>query len=535
MLLIMFTNSLLFAQWGRTNEEYDDIYYNQDDRIYEENQKNTRVSDVPETEYRSNTGTSNVEYYDTQSDTFSNERGSTVVNNNYYGDYNDFNYDDYYDYAYTSRIRRFNRPVAALGYYDPYYTDLFWYSNDPFFYGSSIYVTYNWWRPRPWNWNVGWGWNSWNYYNSWAWNYNYGWGGYYTNTCVGWGNNWGWNGGWGWNNGWGWGNNAYQAGYWNGYNDAMWATGWNTPFYYNSYDANSYVYNYGHRGDDRSSSSGVPRRSLGEKYQSVYGKNAVNSQFVTKDQVAVANSVQNPRPVRNVPTKGTAIKGNSTPTSQPSKGNSSAIPPRNNTNTTPVYTTPGKSNTGSPRGTSIPESSYGTEPVKSSPTLPSRNQTAPSPVTVPKNNGVTPRNNYPKGNTVPGSKPRNTTPKSTTPRNNSYTAPNNNFGTPKGNSYSAPKNYTPSSSPKPRNTNSYTKPKTYTSPKQEAKPKTRNYSAPKTNSYSKPKTNYTPKKNNSYSQPKSNSFSAPKGKSSGGSFSSPSKGRSSGNSRPRGR
>ena len=39
--------------------------------------------------------------------------------------------DDYYDYAYSSRIRRFNRPYAGFGYYDPIYADVAYY--DPFY------------------------------------------------------------------------------------------------------------------------------------------------------------------------------------------------------------------------------------------------------------------------------------------------------------------------------------------------------------------------------------------------------------------
>ncbi len=42
-------------------------------------------------------------------------------------DYND----DYHDYYYSSRIRRFNRPYAGFGYYDPVYVDMAYY--DPFF------------------------------------------------------------------------------------------------------------------------------------------------------------------------------------------------------------------------------------------------------------------------------------------------------------------------------------------------------------------------------------------------------------------
>ena len=64
------------------------------------------------------------------SEEYVDENGNTVINNYY-------NNDDYY---YSSRIRRFHRPMWGMGYYDPWYTDMYWYNYDPFFWGTSIYA-----------------------------------------------------------------------------------------------------------------------------------------------------------------------------------------------------------------------------------------------------------------------------------------------------------------------------------------------------------------------------------------------------------
>lgn len=55
--------------------------------------------------------------------------------------------DDYYDYSFSSRIRRFHRPMYYSGYYGGIYTDYYWYNNDPFSCGTSIYYGYNWLSP----------------------------------------------------------------------------------------------------------------------------------------------------------------------------------------------------------------------------------------------------------------------------------------------------------------------------------------------------------------------------------------------------
>ena len=59
----------------------------------------------------------------------------------------DYIADDYYDYSFSSRIRRFHRPMYYSGYYGGIYTDYYWYNNDPFYCGTSIYYGYNWHSP----------------------------------------------------------------------------------------------------------------------------------------------------------------------------------------------------------------------------------------------------------------------------------------------------------------------------------------------------------------------------------------------------
>lgn len=146
--------------------------------------------------------------------------GTTIINNY---NTNNFEVDDYYDYMFASRIRRFHRNPHRWGYYDPFFTNMFWYNPNPFFFGNSIYNTYNFWNPySPWGWGapgLNFGWNSWT----------------------------GWNVGWGWNPGWGWNNNFYNPWAWNqnpffspwhynpwmmnGMCSPMWAPGfWNPAF-----------------------------------------------------------------------------------------------------------------------------------------------------------------------------------------------------------------------------------------------------------------------------------------------------------------
>lgn len=124
------------------------------------------------------------------------------VINNYYNDGPEYDMDNYYDFMYASRLRRFHNPRRSFfNYYDPFYTNMFWYNNDPFSFGNSIYSTYNFYNPHtPWGWNqwspgINVGWNSWN-----GWNMNMGW--------NSWGNPYAFNNPWRWNN---WGFNPMMS------------------------------------------------------------------------------------------------------------------------------------------------------------------------------------------------------------------------------------------------------------------------------------------------------------------------------------
>ena len=65
-----------------------------------------------------------------------------TITDNYYSEYDIA--DDYYDYSFSSRIRRFHRPMYYSSYYGGLYTDYYWYNNDPFYCGTSIYYGHNW-------------------------------------------------------------------------------------------------------------------------------------------------------------------------------------------------------------------------------------------------------------------------------------------------------------------------------------------------------------------------------------------------------
>ena len=65
-----------------------------------------------------------------------------TITDNYYLDHNVAN--NYHDYSFSSRLRRFHRPMYYSNYYGGLYTDYYWYNNDPFYCGTSIYYGYNW-------------------------------------------------------------------------------------------------------------------------------------------------------------------------------------------------------------------------------------------------------------------------------------------------------------------------------------------------------------------------------------------------------
>lgn len=84
----------------------------------------------------------------------------------------DYTYFDDYAYHYSSRIRRFHRPVYGAGFFDPFYTNMGFYDPflmNPFSSNLSIYIGFNQFgwnsfqQMNPWN-----RWNRWNRWNSWG-------------------------------------------------------------------------------------------------------------------------------------------------------------------------------------------------------------------------------------------------------------------------------------------------------------------------------------------------------------------------------
>lgn len=147
------------------------------------------------------------------------DMGNLVITNGY--DPSPLALEDYHDYSYASRLRRFGSDAPFNGYYDPWYTNHYWYSGSMDYWGTSIYQTYPWWYQPGGPANAfGWGW------------------GYAWSPLMG-GGAWGLGGynPWMGNSGWG------SA--WNGF--------YNGSLYYNSLDQNVY---YGKRNVGRSGAKG---------------------------------------------------------------------------------------------------------------------------------------------------------------------------------------------------------------------------------------------------------------------------------------
>lgn len=239
----------------------------------EEARKNEEAEKQRMAKYYNNPNTDADDYYTSKkstTQTTTNSDGSvTNITNNYYD--RDFNYDDYYDNEYSVRLRRFHNNIGSYGYYDDYYTNSYWYTGNPYNYGSSIYLGYNFWGPTyttfsynpSYNWysNMGWGYDPWynpyNYTNPYYGAGYYG-GGYYGASYYGY-------------NPYGYGayGAGYNQGYWNGYNN-----GYNDAYfgnnYFNSYDNNSYY--YGPRGTTGSNGRTTAQPSMAHRYMAAIEK-----------------------------------------------------------------------------------------------------------------------------------------------------------------------------------------------------------------------------------------------------------------------
>jgi hypothetical protein len=386
----------------------DDIYYsgNKDSKAkkgYYFSDKNDNKTDsvsIDDYSTRDSQNPTQRQLSENQSDSSStevyrSENGDTYITNNYYnGDnYTINDNDDYYDYEYASRIRRFNRPYYGFGYYDDCYTNYYWYNYDPYYWGTSIYVSYNWWYPRP---RFYWGWNSWTGWSAgWAWGYGCApYGGYYGYSY--------WNGY----------NHGYWNGYWNGYYDGLYGSNY-YPHYYNSLDNNSYY--YGHRDTrratgtyDNSTTGANPSNAnltFGEKYEKAIAKNnSLNTGTVSKP-------ANNPIQTKNTPKSTTITKSNNVTQQTIGKTQTNTTtyskPINKPITTSQTYSKPKTYSTSKPKQTySKPKQTY-SKPVYSKP-----KQTYNKPNTYSK------PNNYTKPKTY--SKPSYSKPSSTP----SYSRPN---------------------------------------------------------------------------------------------------------------
>ena len=189
----------LLAIFSTSYAQYDDIYYSPENDVTYSN----------EASFNNDLNTSQYDW--TDEDEYAESGNDTYITNNYYGN----------DYFYSSRIKRFRRPVSRFGYYNNCYTNLYYYDYSPYSCGSSIYYgSYNsgWYTSSPFIvLNIG---NNWcrprysyvnynafcspnyygvSYYNPYSFNNNW-----YGNNWYG--NNWYGNNWYGGNN---YGNNAY--------------------------------------------------------------------------------------------------------------------------------------------------------------------------------------------------------------------------------------------------------------------------------------------------------------------------------------
>jgi hypothetical protein len=261
---------------------------------------------------------------------YEDEEGNVRVTNNYY--YGD-NYDldnEYYDYEYSSRIRRFHRNRGRSGYYDDYYTNYYWYDYDPYNYGTSIYTSFNWWRPRYSGLNAGWSYNGgWNIGWSWGWGSTgsygyYGSGGYNTYTPY-------------------WGGHHHHHNYHGGYY---------ANNYYNSYDRNSHYYGkrgrhsgttgYGRRASSRPT-AGISNKhqTFGQKYESaVRNTTAIRNGAVSSPRARAKNGGSGN--VRTVPNRGgnNSYTAPRTTTTQTKNGGSGNVRTTSNRGGNNSYTTP---------------------------------------------------------------------------------------------------------------------------------------------------------------------------------------------------
>lgn len=470
----------------------DDIYYAPGDHT-EQSQPASAVNSASPSTYSEDNSNYNPEQNSNYSnggsgtqaqstEQYSDDQGNTYITNNYYND------DDYYNYEYSARLRRYYSPAIGYGYYDPFYTNSYWYDYNPYNYGVSIYLGYNWWAPSYGYYDPFWygpvypHHHFYGYYDSWYSPY-----GYY-----------------GYNNYWNGYNHGYYNGYWDGYYNGVYASAYNNPYYYNSYDGTSTY--YGPRGSISSNGKTTapsPRATLGEKYQraiadqkipvmdphGVSGTHSPTSPGGGQNTIATENNGSGKQNVSPIHSKDESVTGkNQTITEPVRKGTISEkneTGGKNHDTNRPAvdpstYSTPGRSNADGIN--QYPKDNGGN--VRPEVIQPSRrndvNYSRPQKNDI----SVDPRNGQ-GGNVRPQvEQPRNNQyvrPDGNQPRNNSYSRPNDNNP---GNTFGEPRieqrneNVNPRVEPKneqPRINPSYERPRQEVQPRIEPRQEPRQY------------------------------------------------------------
>jgi hypothetical protein len=295
---------------GLTSKNYeDDIYYSSKDAVADKEKarvaaaKARAKAEADRLAAEQAQQSSNDDYY-------SSKKQADVVQEE------PFDADDYYDYEYATRLRRFHNNCGSYGYYDNYYTNSYWYSGNPYNYGTSVYMGYNFWGPS---------YVAYNYYPSYSWFSNYGWGydpwynpyGYYNPYAY---------------NQFGFGYNPYMNGYYNGFNNGYY-NGFYDNNYFNSYDNNSYY--YGPRQTLSSNSRSTSQPSLASRYV-----NAIEKE-TAKPFEATMGRDNNPYAVSTTVTD--YMSKPNKPTSTPNPG-FKPVNPSSNTEKSDGYTRPENTN-----------------------------------------------------------------------------------------------------------------------------------------------------------------------------------------------
>lgn len=459
--IVFLLASIIALVYNASYAQYDDVYYDPSKSSTTSTKvvKNVEEKDVSaplQDDQLDGQQSENSKAY--QYDGVEASDGNTYITNNYYND------DSYNDYFYTSRLRRYYQPSYGFGYWDNYYTNYYFYDNNPWSWGNNIYsYTPNYyWNP----WGIYIGYSTWGSHNGWnwgrpcyaAWYDPYGWN-------SGWNNNYyGYNGYYGYNNGYG---NGYYNGYNNGYNNGYYNG------YYNGYN-NNYAYgggyDYGYWGPRKQmmDADGLPSNTSGIKTASAIdnGRNDLAapsnpsqvttgraSDFTTKSDVPLNVKTEptqittTTRTVNEIPRSGVVTERSNSNTVAPSNTNNGRTYTNNSTESAITPDSRGYHNETPPGN-----GNYGRTEMNAGGNAGS-NGNGNRPVTPPSNNSNT-------NNSRPVTPPNSSTPPSNTnSRPASPPAPNNNNNSNNSRSVTPPSNASnnsysrPASPPPPSNTN----------------------------------------------------------------------------------